>query len=74
MTELDHADLLAKYDEQLRTDAPSAIAVTRLGPLHLVTFPWGQGWVTYRDLDGRPDNAGWTTSWTTSGQIRRSTR
>ena len=52
MTELDHADLLAKYDEQLRTDAPSAIAVTRLGPLHLVTFPWGQGSVTYRDLDG----------------------
>lgn len=50
MTELDPADLLAKYDEQLRTDAPSAIAVTLLGPLHLVTFPWGQGWVTYRDL------------------------
>lgn len=48
----DHADLLAKYDEQLRTDAPSAIAVTLLGPLHLVSFPWGQGWVTYRDLDG----------------------
>lgn len=52
MTELDHADLLAKYDEQLRTDAPSAIAVTLLGPLHLVTFPWGQGWVTYRDFAG----------------------
>jgi hypothetical protein len=52
MTELDHADLLAKYDEQLRTDAPSAIALTLLGPLHLVTFPWGQGWVTYRDFAG----------------------
>jgi hypothetical protein len=52
MTELDRAGLLAKYDEQLRTDAPSAVAVCLLGPLHLVTFPWGQGWVTYRDLDG----------------------
>jgi hypothetical protein len=52
VAELDRAPFLAKYDEQLRTDAPSATAVRRLGPLHLVTFPWGQGWVTYRDFDG----------------------
>lgn len=46
--------LLSLYDEQLRTDAetPSASAVTRLGPLRLVTFPGGRGFVTYRDLDG----------------------
>lgn len=46
--------LLAAYDEQLRTDAetPDAIAVTRLGPLRLVTFAAGRGFVTYRDLDG----------------------
>ena len=44
--------LLAAYDAQLRTDAetPSAIAVTRLGPLRLVTFAGGRGFVTYRDL------------------------
>lgn len=52
MTESLHAELLATYDRQLRTDAPSAISVTRRGPLHLMTFPWGQGWVTYRDLAG----------------------
>jgi hypothetical protein len=46
--------LLAAYDEQLRTDAetPSAVAVTRLGPLRLVTFAGGRGFVTYRDLGG----------------------
>jgi hypothetical protein len=46
--------LLAAYDEQLRTDAetPSAVAVTELGPLRLVTFPAGRGFVTYRDLGG----------------------
>jgi hypothetical protein len=46
--------LLAAYDEQLRTDAetPSAIAVERLGPLRLVTFAEGRGFVTYRDLGG----------------------
>lgn len=44
--------LLAGYDDQLRTDAetPSAIAVARLGPLRLVTFLDGRGFVTYRDL------------------------
>ncbi|THG32575.1 GNAT family N-acetyltransferase [Glaciibacter flavus] len=46
------ARLLAAYDEQLRTDAetPSAIAVTRLGPLRLVTFRGGRGFITYRGL------------------------
>jgi Acetyltransferase (GNAT) family len=48
------ADLLAAYDEQLRTDAetPSALSVTRLGPLRLVTFAGGRGFVTYKDLGG----------------------
>jgi hypothetical protein len=45
---------LAAYDEQLRTDAetPSAVDVARLGPLRLVTFADGRGFVSYRDLDG----------------------
>jgi acetyltransferase (GNAT) family protein len=49
----DAARLLAAYDEQLRTDAetPSALSVTVHGPLRLVTFPHGRGFVTYRDLD-----------------------
>ena len=48
------ADLLAAYDEQLRTDAetPSALTVTRLGPLRLVTFSGGRGFITYKDLGG----------------------
>ena len=51
--------LLAAYDDQLRTDAetPSAIDVSRLGPLRLVTFVDGRGFVTYRDLGGA-DEAG----------------
>ena len=46
--------LLMAYDQQLRTDAetPGAIAVERLGPLRLVTFAGGRGFVTYQDLDG----------------------
>ena len=46
--------LLTAYDQQLRTDAetPSAVAVVRLGPLRLVTFAGGRGFVTYQDLDG----------------------
>ena len=50
----DRAALLAAYDAQLRTDAetPSAVDVTRLGPLRLVTFAGGRGFVTYRDLGG----------------------
>lgn len=48
-------DLLAAYDQQLRGEAetPSAIAARRLGPLRLVTFAGGRGFVTYRDLGGR---------------------
>jgi hypothetical protein len=48
------ASLLAAYDEQLRTDAetPSALAVSHLGPLRLVTFAGGRGFVTYKDLGG----------------------
>jgi GNAT superfamily N-acetyltransferase len=47
-------EYLDAYDQQLRTDAetPSAVAVTRLGPLRLVTFAGGRGFVTYRDLGG----------------------
>lgn len=45
---------LQAYDEQLRTDAetPSALDVTVHGPLRLVTFSGGRGFVTYRDLGG----------------------
>jgi hypothetical protein len=47
-------EYLDAYDRQLRTDAetPSAVAVTRLGPLRLVTFAGGRGFVTYQDLGG----------------------
>lgn len=50
----DPARFLALYDEQLRTDAetPSAVAVVPHGPLRLVTFRGGNGFVTYRDLGG----------------------
>ena len=53
------ASLLAAYDEQLRTDAetPSALAVTRLGPLRLATFAGGRGFVTYKDLAGADSQA-----------------
>ena len=47
--------LLAAYDEQLRGDSevtPGAMSVTRHGPLFLVTFAGGRGWITYRDLGG----------------------
>jgi ribosomal protein S18 acetylase RimI-like enzyme len=49
-----HQQLRDAYDDQLRGDGetPSAIAVTRLGPLRLVTFAGGRGFVTYRDLGG----------------------
>jgi hypothetical protein len=48
----DVQDWLLAYDQQLRADAetPSAVTVTRLGPLRLVTFAGGRGFVTYRDL------------------------
>ena len=47
-------EYLQAYDRQLRTDAetPSAIAVVRLGPLRLVTFAGGRGFVTYQNLGG----------------------
>jgi hypothetical protein len=50
----DPTSLLARYDAQLRTDAetPGAISVTRHGPLRLVTFAGGRGFVTYGDLGG----------------------
>jgi ribosomal protein S18 acetylase RimI-like enzyme len=46
--------LLAAYDEQLRgrPDAPSALAIDTHGPLWLVKYAGGRGFVTYRDLDG----------------------
>ncbi|MFD2026099.1 GNAT family N-acetyltransferase [Promicromonospora aerolata] len=55
----DPSRLLRAYDEQLRTDAetPSAVSVTRLGPLRLVTFLGGRGFVTYRDLAGADEAA-----------------
>jgi len=55
----DRGRFLASYDEQLRTDAetPSAVAVTLLGPLRLVTFAGGRGFVTYQDLDGADADA-----------------
>ena len=48
------AGLLAAYDEQLRGSAetPGALAVAHLGPLRLVTFAGGRGFVTYKDLGG----------------------
>jgi GNAT superfamily N-acetyltransferase len=50
----DAARLLRAYDEQLRTDAetPGAHSVTRLGPLRLVSFSGGRGFITYQDLGG----------------------
>jgi GNAT superfamily N-acetyltransferase len=53
------ASPLAAYDEQLRTDAetPGALAVAHLGPLRLVTFAGGRGFVTYKDLAGADDQA-----------------
>jgi ribosomal protein S18 acetylase RimI-like enzyme len=48
------AGLLKAYDAQLRTDAETrgAVAVIHLGPLWLVTFAGGRGFITYRDLGG----------------------
>jgi hypothetical protein len=49
----DAEEFLLAYDRQLRTDAetPSAIAVSRVGPLRLVTFAGGRGFVTYPHID-----------------------
>ena len=48
----DSAAFLRAYDQQLRTDAetPSAISVETLGPIRLVDFGRGRGFVTYADL------------------------
>ncbi|WP_230672739.1 GNAT family N-acetyltransferase [Rathayibacter sp. Leaf248] len=53
------AEYLQAYDEQLRSDAetPSAVSVARRGPLRLVTFAGGRGFVTYRDLGGADEAA-----------------
>ncbi len=47
--------LLTLYDQQLRTDAetPSALNVQRLGPLRLVTFANGRGFITYPHFTGQ---------------------
>lgn len=54
-----HAQYLTAYDEQLRTDAetPSATGVRRLGPLRLVTFAGGRGFITYLDLAAADEQA-----------------
>lgn len=55
----DPTEYLNAYDQQLRTDAetPSALDVARFGPLRLVTFAGGRGFVTYRDLAGAGSGA-----------------
>jgi GNAT superfamily N-acetyltransferase len=52
-------EYLAAYDLQLRTDVetPGAVSVTRLGPLRLVRFEGGRGFVTYQDLGGADASA-----------------
>jgi ribosomal protein S18 acetylase RimI-like enzyme len=57
------AALLRAYDDQLRTDAEAhgAVRVDRFGPLHLVVFSGGRGFVSYRDLAGA--DAGTIRSW-----------
>jgi hypothetical protein len=42
------------YDTQLRGEAETraALALSRLGPLHLATFAGQRGFITYRDLAG----------------------
>jgi ribosomal protein S18 acetylase RimI-like enzyme len=56
---IDSAGLLAAYDSQLRTDAetPGSVSVARLGPLRLVIFPGGRGFITYQDLGGADADA-----------------
>jgi len=47
-------EFLGAYDRQLRTEAETqgAIGVTHFGPLLLVKFAGGEGFVTYPHLDG----------------------
>ena len=54
-----NARFLAAYDEQLRTNAETlgAIKVTRQGPLRLVTFMNGRGFVTYQNLGAADKDA-----------------
>ena len=51
---LDMSDLLAAYDNSLRTEVEmhGAHDVARIGPLWLGTFPGGRGFISYRDLAG----------------------
>jgi len=53
------ARLLAAYDTQLRGDSetPNAIRVSRLGPLRLVTFAGGNGFISYQNLSGADSDA-----------------
>jgi hypothetical protein len=53
------ASLLAAYDAQLRTDAETrgALTVAQLGPLRLMTYAGGRGFVTYRNLGGADGRA-----------------
>ena len=59
MVMTDSERYLRAYDDQLRTDAetPSALSVAAMGPLRLVTFAGGRGFITYRDLAGAVDIA-----------------
>jgi ribosomal protein S18 acetylase RimI-like enzyme len=50
-------DLLRAYDEQLRVEVASAVAVERIGPLHCATYLGGRGFVTYRRLDADDEPA-----------------
>lgn len=47
-------ELLAAYDDHLRTDAETsnATSIRALGPLRLATFAPDRGFITYRDLGG----------------------
>ncbi len=51
--EMTTVDYLQANDSQLRTEAetPSAIASERLGPLRLVRFTGGRGFITYPHFD-----------------------
>lgn len=59
----DAAALLRAYDDQLRTHAETAdaVSVTTMGPLLLAMFPAGRAFVTYRDLAGA--DAGQVDQW-----------
>ena len=52
--QIEPAQMLAAYDAQLRTqsEAAHALSVARQGPLWLITFRGGSGFVTYQDLAG----------------------